>query len=47
MSAYRHPRATSEVIMIVLRLTRSTIAPAIGPNRIAGSVRAAITPAMA
>ena len=47
MSAYRQPRAMSEVIMIVLRLTRSTSAPATGPNRIAGSVRATITPAIA
>src|SRR4029450_6305312 len=37
----------SAVIIRVLRLTRSTIAPAIGPNRIAGSVRASMTPAIA
>ncbi len=47
MSAYSDPRAMSAVIISVLRLTRSTIAPAIGPNRIAGSVRATITPAIA
>src|SRR5512132_1171602 len=37
----------SAVIIRVLRLTRSTIAPATGPNRIAGSVRASMTPAIA
>src|ERR687898_669995 len=47
MRPYRAPRATSAVIITVLRLTRSTIAPAIGPNTIAGSVRATITPAIA
>ena len=31
------------MIMICLRSTRSTRAPAIGPNRIAGSMRAIIT----
>ena len=47
MSAYSAPREMSAVIISVLRLTRSTIAPATGPNRIAGSVRATITPAIA
>ena len=37
----------SAVIISVLRLTRSTIAPAIGPNRMAGSIRATMTPAIA
>src|SRR3546814_2704589 len=40
---FRSPREMSAVIIRVLRLTRSTIAPAIGPNRIAGSILATIT----
>ena len=47
ISAYSAPREMSAVIIRVLRLTRSTIAPAIGPNRIAGSILATITPAIA
>ena len=47
MSAYSAPRETSAVIIRVFRSKRSTNAPAIGPNSSAGSIRAAITPAIA
>ena len=45
MDPYITPRAMSAVIMIRLRSKRSTSTPAIGPNRSAGSMRAAMTPA--
>ena len=41
---YMTPRAMSATIMICLRSNRSTSTPASGPNRIAGSIRAVITP---
>ena len=44
IDAYITPRPRSAMIMICLRSTRSTSAPAIGPNRTAGSMRAIITP---
>ena len=43
IEAYIMPRPMSAKIMICLRFTRSTSAPAIGPNRIAGSILAVIT----
>ena len=41
---HRAQRKTSATIISCLRSSRSTSAPAIGPNRNAGSVRAIITP---
>ncbi len=43
IEAYITARPTSARIMICLRSTRSTSAPANGPNRMAGSMRAVIT----
>ena len=45
--AYSAPRAMSAAIMIFLRSNRSTNAPANGPNRIAGSILAVMTPPIA
>jgi hypothetical protein len=47
IAAYIAPRERSAVIMIRFRSTRSTSAPASGPSRTAGSVRAIIRPATA